>query len=139
MTTANSALLGFAAWTLATLMLTVGVHRWHSILSGRARIDEFPADARGGPDWYQRATRAHLNCVENLPVFAAVVVCASAAGVTGPVFDVLPVLVLGARVCQTVTHVAFAQTARVVTVRFGFFSVQIAALLIMMAALVSRT
>jgi hypothetical protein len=62
-------LLGFAAWTLLTLFTTVGVYRWARILTGRAAISERRADEVQGSEWYRRAMRAHLNCVENLPVY----------------------------------------------------------------------
>ena len=59
-------LLAFAAWTLLTLFGSVGVYRWSRILTGRASIAR--ADLPQGSEWYQRAVRAHMNCVENLPV-----------------------------------------------------------------------
>jgi uncharacterized MAPEG superfamily protein len=131
MTTLHLTLLGFALWTLAVLVLTIGVHRWSRILTGRSAIHQFPADAPDGPDWYKRATRAHANCVENLPVFAAIVVAAHAAGATGTALDGLGVAILCARVGQTVTHIGFVQTARAVAVRFTLFSVQLVAMLAM--------
>jgi uncharacterized MAPEG superfamily protein len=137
MTTLHLTLLGFALWTLAVLALTIGVHRWSRILTGRSAIHEFPADAPEGPDWYKRATRAHANCVENLPVFAAIVVAAQAAGATGTALDGLGVAILCARVGQTVTHVGFVQTARAVTVRFTLFSVQLVAMLAMIVLVLS--
>ena len=74
-------LLLFAGWTVATLMATGGVYRWSRILSGRAALSDFPADALHGSDWYRRAVRAHANCVENLPLYAAIVVAIAASGV----------------------------------------------------------
>ena len=136
MTTPLAALLGFAVWTLAVLMFTVGVHRWSLILTGRAGIHQFPADAPAGPDWYRRAVRAHANCVENLPVFASIVGVATVAGVRGAALDALALAVLGARIGQTVTQVAFPQTGRVVSVRFSFFAVQLVAMLAMAAIIV---
>lgn len=124
-------LLGFALWTLVVLMATIGVHRWWLILRGRAAIHTFPADAPAGPDWYRRATRAHLNCIENLPVFGAIVGVASFAGITGWLFDALSLAVLAARICQTSVHVGFVQTARAVSVRFTFYSVQLVSMLVM--------
>jgi uncharacterized MAPEG superfamily protein len=123
------ALLGFAAWTLVVLAATVGVHRWRLILTKRARINAFPADAATGPDWYQRATRAHMNCVENLPVYGAIVLVATLVGRHGRLFDALSVTVLCARVCQTLIHVAFVQTECAVSYRFSFFTVQLVAML----------
>jgi len=82
-----------------------------------------------GPDWYQRATRAHMNCVENLPVYGAIVLVATLAGRHGQLLDGLSVAVLCARVCQTSIHLAFVQTERAVSYRFSFFTVQLIAML----------
>jgi uncharacterized MAPEG superfamily protein len=118
-------LLLFAGWTLATLLATVGVYRWSRILTGRAALSEFRADEPHGSAWYRRAMRAHANCVENLPVYAAVVVAIVASGVRSSMLDTLAVVLLAARVSQTVTHVAFEQTDVVVAIRFAFFFVQL--------------
>ncbi len=124
MTILQGSLLGFALWTLALLLLTVGVYRWGRILTGRAAVNEFPADAPTGAGWYRRGTRAHVNCIENLPVYAVIVQAASMRGLAGPLVDVLGIGFLCARVAQTVTHVGFIETARTVSVRFTFYSVQ---------------
>jgi hypothetical protein len=50
-------LLGFAAWTLLALFVTVGISRWSRILTGRATITEWRADLPQGSDWYDRAMR----------------------------------------------------------------------------------
>jgi hypothetical protein len=40
--------------------------------SDRARLDcRMRADVPQGNEWYQRAMRAHMNCVENLPIYTA--------------------------------------------------------------------
>lgn len=62
-------LLGFAAWTMVILFTTVGTYRWSRIFTGRAEISEWQAAEQQGSDWYRRAIRAHLTCVENLPVY----------------------------------------------------------------------
>ena len=41
-------MLGFATWTALLLLFTIGIYRWSRILSGRAVIRNFPADATGG-------------------------------------------------------------------------------------------
>jgi uncharacterized MAPEG superfamily protein len=74
-----------------------------------------------------------MNCVENLPVYAAIVLCATGAGVTGPLLNSLSVVFLGARMAQSTTHIAFEQTDRVASVRFGFFFVQVVCIIIMVA------
>ena len=118
-------LLLFAGWTLATLLGTVGLYRWSRILTGRAALSDFRADEQQGSDWYRRAMRAHANCVENLPVYTAIVVAIVVSGVRSSTVDTLAVVLLVARVLQTVTHVAVEQTDAVVGVRFTFFFVQI--------------
>ena len=135
MTTLQGALLGFALWTLAILTVTVGVHRWSRILTHRARINEFPADAPNGPGWYKRGTRAHLNCVENLPVLTAIVVTAPVQAQQQPAINALAVAFLGFRVAQSTTHIAFAETARTVAIRFSFFMLQVAIMLALVVLL----
>nr|WP_180203336.1 MAPEG family protein [Pseudomonas sp. SbOxS1]NYU03002.1 MAPEG family protein [Pseudomonas sp. SbOxS1] len=125
-------LLGFATWTLLLLMATVGVYRWARILFSNVPIASFRSDRLEGEDWYRRATRAHANCVENLPVFGAIVVVISALGLDGPAVDDLSILILVARVCQSLVHVCHVQTNRFVAVRFSFFSVQLACFLTLM-------
>jgi len=129
-------LLGFATWTLGLLIATVGVYRWVNILFRQAPIASFRSDALEGAGWYQRGTRAHANCVENLPVFAAVVYALSAAGVDGLAVDVLCTVVLIARICQSLVHVSHVQTDAFVAVRFSFFSVQLACFLALIALVV---
>jgi uncharacterized MAPEG superfamily protein len=118
-------LLGFATWTLFLLMATVGVYRWVNILFSNAPIASFRSDQLEGKDWYRRGTRAHANCVENLPVFGAIVLAISAIGVTDGVVDGLCAAVLIARICQSLVHVSHVQTNAFVAVRFSFFSVQL--------------
>ena len=125
MTIPQAALLGFATWTLAVVIFAIGGYRWSRILTGRASLSEFRADEQHGSAWYRRAMRAHANCVENLPVYAAIVVAIVASGVRSPVLDTLAVVLLAARMGQTITHVAVEQTDAVVGVRFAFFFAQI--------------
>ena len=118
-------LLGFAAWTVLLLSATVGVYRWTRILSGRASVSSFRADPVEGEDWYRRSMRAHANCIENLPVFGAIVLALYAAGVGGRVSDVLSILVLISRVLQSLVHVSHVQTDAFVAVRFSLLCVQL--------------
>ena len=61
--------------------------------------------------------RAHANCVENLPVYAAVVVVITAAGIASPVLDLLALVFIAARVAQTSIHVLLEETPAAVGVR----------------------
>ena len=131
MTIPQWALLGFAVWTLLVLFGTVGVYRWSRILKGQVRISEWQADVPQGSDWYQRAMRAHMNCVENLPVFAAIVFCATATGADSRLLDMLAGGILVTRICQTTVHLAFAPSDVTASVRFAFFFVQAICMLAM--------
>ena len=117
-------LLGFATWTALLLLFTVGTYRWTRIFSGRVAIRNFPADASGGEEWYRRATRAHANCIENLPVFGAIVFALQVGNVAGTLVDALTVTILVARILQSSVHVCFVHTNTVAAVRFTFFFVQ---------------
>ena len=75
-----------------------------------------------------------MNCVENLPVYASIVLCATAARATGPLLDLLAVTFLAARILQTLTHVSVIQTDRVTSVRFGFYVIQLICMFIMGSA-----
>lgn len=131
-------LLGFAIWTVFLLLATVGVYRWSRILTGRVPIRDFRADRVEGEDWYRRAMRAHANCIENLPVFGAVVLALYVSGVDSPTVDGVSMVILAARVMQSLIHVCFVQTNIVVSVRFGFFFVQLVGFLWLTAIVVSQ-
>lgn len=125
-------LLGFSTWTLLLLMATVGVYRWVRILFSNVPIASFRSDRLEGEDWYRRGTRAHANCVENLPVFGVIVFVISALGIDGPAVNYLSITVLIARVCQSLVHVGHVQTDAFVAVRFVFFFVQLVCFLALM-------
>jgi uncharacterized MAPEG superfamily protein len=131
-------LLGFAMWTILLLLGTVGVYRWSRILTGRVPIREFRADHIEGQDWYRRAMRAHANCVENLPVFGAIVFALYVSGVNSATANLVSVVILVARVLQSLVHVCFVETDTAVAVRFTFFSVQIAGFFLLIAILLSQ-
>ncbi len=134
MTIPQWALLGFAVWTLLVLFGTVGVYRWSRILTGKVRISEWQADQPQGSEWYQRAMRAHMNCVENLPVFATIVLCATATGADSRLLDLLAGAILVARIFQTTVHLTFAPSDAAALIRFAFFFVQALCMLAMAAA-----
>ena len=121
----------FATWTLALLMATVGVYRWGLILFARAAIASFRSDALEGAGWYQRGTRAHANCIENLPVFGVIVYGITAIGLQGPLVDSLCIAILAARIVQSTVHISHEQTNAFVAVRFSFYSVQLVSFLVL--------
>jgi uncharacterized membrane protein YecN with MAPEG domain len=129
-------LLAFAVWTVVVLFGTVGVYRWSRILTGRVPIREFKADAVEGEDWYKRGMRAHANCVENLPVLGAIVLALQVSGTAGAAVDAVSLLIIAGRIGQSLVHVSFEQTNRVVSVRFAFYVVQAIGYLVLSFAIV---
>jgi len=124
-------LLGFACWTLIVLLVGVGVRRWLLIFSGQAALTSFPGDTAHGSPAYRRAVRAHANCVENLPVFAAIVLVASAAHLCPPNMGALAIAVVAARIMQTTVHMMLPETNATIAARFTFFLVQVLAMIAM--------
>jgi uncharacterized MAPEG superfamily protein len=135
MTIPLMALLGFALWTLLILLVTIGPYRWLRILTGRTRASHWTADPNAGSGYYPRAMRAHMNCIENLPVFIAIVYVIDRVGLQSPLLDALALTVLGARIVQSSVHIALVQTDNVIFVRFGFFFAQVVAMISMVAVL----
>jgi len=135
MTTPQLSLLGFAIWTSVVPLGAVAYYRWSRILTARARINDFPADAVTGPDWYRRAMRAHANCVENLPVFASVVILMSLIGVAGSWADALALVVLIGRMFQSSVHIFWKETVLTVSIRFSCYLLQVLSTLTLAAAL----
>jgi uncharacterized MAPEG superfamily protein len=128
------ALLSFAAWTVTILMIGVGVYRWSLILAGKAELKSFPGDEPHGAPLYRRFVRAHANCIENLPVLAAIVIAAQATDAHSPTLDILSVAVVVARIVQTSAHLSSGSNPAI-AVRFSFLCVQLVAF-IWMGALV---
>lgn len=127
MTPTAVALLGFAAWTLI-LVVTLGVYRTGLVSAGKKRANEFRASGDDLTGFGQRLTRAHANCYENLPAAGAVLLYAIATDQTA-VTDGLAFAFLGARVLQSLVHLASTSRAAVL-VRFAFFIVQVVILAI---------
>jgi uncharacterized MAPEG superfamily protein len=101
--TAITALLLFAAWTLVLMFVYVG-YRIVLVLSMKKPANSWGRDDKvDDPAFLVRAKHAHLNCLENLPVFAAIVLAAMALG-KAPVVDAVAAFVLYARLAQSVVH-----------------------------------
>lgn len=130
-----AALLAFALWTITLLAMTIGIVRWGMIFSGKAELKSFPGDEAHGSPFYRRATRAHANCIENLPVFAAIVIAIEASGLSAPTLDALAIAVVVARVGQTTAHLSSGSNFAI-GIRFSFLMVQLTAFFWMAALIV---
>ena len=73
-----------------------------------------------GPAWADRARRAHANAVENLAVFAPLVVVAALVGVSGPATILASKVYLGARLTHYVVYVAGVPVVRTLAFAVGF-------------------
>jgi uncharacterized MAPEG superfamily protein len=128
-------LLAFATWTLLLMTIGVGVYRWVLILLGAAELTSFPGDTPHGHVAYRRVVRAHANCLENLPVFAVIVLVGAVTGLHPAGTDALAAMTMGARIVQSSVHMLFREQNTTVAVRFSFFLVQVAAMIVMSALL----
>jgi uncharacterized MAPEG superfamily protein len=82
--------------------------------------------------------RAHMNCVENLPVYGAVAIAASKTGVSSAGLDRLALAFLAARIGRSIVHVALPQTEPVAALRFALFFVQVVFVIAMGVLVVMR-
>lgn len=126
------ALLGFTAWTILLLLIMGGL-RTSVVISGKKKAHEFAPDGADVSPFSNRLCRAHANCVENLPLFAALVLAAHVSG-QGHVTDPLAMWFLAARIGQTVVHLAAASHV-MAQIRFAFFVVQVVIMIIWLVRL----
>lgn len=114
-------LVAFVLWTIGLVVL-LSFARWRHLAAGGSHRDFGVPDERR---LMWRAFRAHLNCLENLPLFATVVLVATVRGVVHPLLDLFAVVYFIARVGQTTVHLA----GRPGSVRFTFLVVQLLCLI----------
>ncbi|HSW14821.1 MAG TPA: MAPEG family protein [Solimonas sp.] len=119
---ATVALIGFTAWTLLLVFIAVN---WRAleILRGVPADSWTRGKERDRPALIKRIEHAHINCIENLPVFAAIVLAAYVMGKSA-VVDAVAVYVLYARIAQSLTHLA-GVSHWMVLVRATFYTLQI--------------
>ncbi len=122
--TAINALLAFTAWTIV-LAIAIVSHRTLLVLAGKSAANEFPAGVEHGAAWYWRMNRAHMNCVENIGLFAAVVLAGVAVGIDSELWHRLAWIAVAARLCQSACHL-LSGSPLVVSIRAVFFVTQLA-------------
>ncbi len=131
--TGINALLLFGLWTLVLMFLSQG-HRLSQIMTFKQPVNAFPRSAvNRDPELFVRARDAHLNSLENLPIFAAIVLAAAAMGQSAAI-DGLAAYVLVARLGQSVTHL-IGTSVVLVWARASFFFVQVILFFIMITRL----
>ena len=133
--TAIQALLAFTGWTLA-LVGWVAAYRIARFVKG-APINSWPRGAarQDDPPIMRRIEDAHANCLENLPVFAVLVLAGAALGKL-PSIDVLAACVFYSRVAQSLAHALGTDSARV-HIRAAFFTAQVVLFVMMFVRLLA--
>lgn len=121
--TGLTALLIFAAWTLA-MMFASRAYRLSLIATFKKGASEFPRGAPNtDPAFFVRAEHAHLNCLENLPLFAAIVIAAQGLGQMAVVDGVAAYFII-ARIAQSTIHL-IGTSEPLVMARATIFFVQV--------------
>ncbi|TGN19124.1 MAPEG family protein [Leptospira idonii] len=116
-------LLLFVSWTMA-LGFSLISYRSIQVLLGRKKSNEFPAGIQHGTDRYWRLNRAHANALENLPIFATLVILGNLTGKIDYLFVNLSFLVVFARVIQSLIHIS-SGSAMAVNFRFTAYITQL--------------
>lgn len=131
--TGMTALLIYIVWTLI-LALSYATYRLPLVLTGKKTANHWergePVD---DPAFLVRAKAAHLNCLENLPLFAALVLVAAATGQSETVSAVAG-FVIAARIGQSLVHLV-GTSFPLVFIRASLFLAQVALMLYLAFAL----
>ncbi|MGH8441352.1 MAG: MAPEG family protein [Nevskiaceae bacterium] len=101
--TAITALLLFTAWTLVLMLIYVGYRVALTLAMKKPANSWGRGQPNDDPPFITRAHHAHLNCLENLPVFAVIVVVAFMLNKL-PVVDQVAAFVVYARLAQSTVH-----------------------------------
>ena len=117
-------LVYFAALT-GLLAFTYAGYRVGLVLTGKAAANSW---TRGAQTWTDpalvtRLQHAHLNCVENLPIYAALVLAAYATNQLA-IIDGLACVFLGLRLAQVLVH-AISTSASAVFIRANLWVAQV--------------
>jgi uncharacterized MAPEG superfamily protein len=127
---AFAAVLLYATWTLLLPIFYAGTIRVPAIARGRKRADNWERGRNNeDPPLFVRAKNAHANCIENFPIFAAVVVIAALLGKIA-IADSLAAYVLYARLAQSIVHIS-GTSLPLIALRGAFYFVQIVLILYM--------
>src|ERR1700743_83055 len=118
-----TALVLYALWAIA-LVLMILLDRIVLVARGHAKPGDFTGGVPHGNPAYWRINRAHMNTVENLPIFAALVLAGYAVGQESHLFNLLAMAVFVARIVQSLLHLACGAPSAV-NVRFAALVVQL--------------
>jgi len=93
-------------------------------LAVRGLVDAvgYPANPKPQSPWAQRLMKAHTNAVENLVVFAPLVLLAHVSGITSPVVGTAAMVYFWARVVHAAAYTFAVPWVRTLAFAVGFFA-----------------
>ena len=133
MTVSLYCLVAWCVWAIL-LVSAIAIVRTAQVLLGKKKSNEFPSGMQHGSDVYWRLNRAHVNAVENLPIFAALILVAHVAHVD---VQLLAEVALGARLVQSLVHIS-SNHVMAVNLRFTAFVTQASCFGVMAVKLLLR-
>lgn len=128
------ALLLYVGWAVL-LALVIVVWRSVKVMRGESMVQDFTSGVPHGSQAYWRANRAHINTLENLPLFAAVILTAAVLKVPGTMFATLASVAIGARVVQSLVHLS-SGSGIAVNIRFTFWFIQLLCIVALLVLIV---
>ena len=127
------ALIGFTAWTLLLVLIIFAWRGIEIVIKGKKADSWTRGKDVEEPGLIRRIEHAHINCLENLPIFAVIVLAAAAMGKSA-VTEPYAMYVLYARVAQTLTHMV-GVSHWLVMLRATFWAVQLVLFVVMLLGL----
>lgn len=121
------ALAGFAGWTILLTFGLVNVRLANAFGGAKIPLNQFSASGDDLVGFGKRFTRAHLNCLESLPIFAALVIAAGLSNQLS-IMEGTAMYVLYSRIAQSVVHM-ISTSVPMVLVRATLFTVQVVLML----------
>lgn len=122
------ALTGFTGWTLLLTFALLNMRGYYAFLSKeKIALNNFSPDGKDLAGFGQRLTRAHLNCLEMLPSFAALVLVAYVSEQL-VIMETSALYLLYARVAQSTVHL-ISTSIIAVLLRAIFWAIQLVLLL----------
>src|SRR5690606_34060281 len=96
-------LIVYVAWTVFVGILVISI-RTAKVLMGKKKSNEFPAWEKHGEGFYWRLQRSHVNCLENLPIFATLCIISVMTIMNNATFTSIAWIAVGGRLFQTFSH-----------------------------------
>lgn len=115
-------LLYLAMVTALTGMLWVPYIIDRALVRGLIDAVGYPENPKPQSAWAQRLMKAHANAVENLVVFAPLVLLANALGITGSAVATAAVVYFWARLVHAISYALAIPWVRTLSFTVGFFA-----------------